>query len=404
MFTLGLTRTSDYFVSTFKAVVEHIHGILLVRGRRRRHAEKALVVLFALAKKTTLPLVDAPWINELLKRAAVGNMDDEKFTLFMRLNARKKEEEAGADVEIPFNQERIHVQDGINTFHGLEVITPSEIPTPDHILFDKIMRNICTCVEKESGWQDEAVYGGLIAMRDIPRLRSYLPEDDSLQMLSKAMEKESKPLRVRKAAYDVVLVARDGWLKSTALRPILESLDVPRKLHSIVIETGRSDDQRSFLEMMEILSEDRYWHPYLRKAMDVWLPLRHEGPGHVLRILITVGELIIPGSEGSKPPLDKPLEKLVEDEWAGVPGRLVMNLTADRLKPLAEITQQLKELSFTESGRRAVLGVVEKVIPSLERRREDGYNGPGEDICGIVNDLLEILRVPIQSTGRRPAY
>jgi hypothetical protein len=61
-------------------------------------------------------------------------------------------------------------------------------------------------------------------------------------------QKGDKPFRVRKAAYDIVLVARDGWLKSPDLRQTLESLDFPRKLHSVVIETGRSDHQRSFLD------------------------------------------------------------------------------------------------------------------------------------------------------------
>ena len=370
-------------------MVEHIHRILLARARRRRHAEKALGTLLDLVKKTTLPLVDAPWIFDLLKRAALGDMDDEKFTLFMRLNARKKDEETGAD-ETPFNQ------DGIDaSFSG--GITPS----PDQILFNKIVRNIRTCAEKESGWQDEAVYGGLIAMKDIPLLESCLPEDDSIQLLSEAMEKENKPLRVRKAAYDVVLVAQAGWFKSVALRPILEDLDIPRKLRNVVVETGSSGYQRSFLEMMESLSEDRSWHPYLRKAMDIWLLLHHEGPDHVLHILTAVGELVV---TGSNPPSDRPLEKLIEDEWARVSGRLVTDLTGDKLKSLAEVTKQLKELSFTESDRTAVLGVVENVIPSLEKRREDGYNGPGEDIRGIVNDLLGILRTSIQSTSRRPAY
>ena len=50
-------------------------------------------------------------------------------------------------------------------------------PNPDHILFDKIMWNICACVEKESGWQDEAMHGGLVAMRDIPRLKSQRPQE-----------------------------------------------------------------------------------------------------------------------------------------------------------------------------------------------------------------------------------
>jgi hypothetical protein len=112
-------------------------------------------------------------------------------------------------------------------------------------------------------------------MRDIPQLGSCLPDDNFLETLSKAMKKsekgeeseENKPFHVRKAAYDVILAARDGWLRSPELRQKLEELDFPRQLHSVVLETGRSDYQRSFLMMMEILSEDRYWHSYLR---DPW--------------------------------------------------------------------------------------------------------------------------------------
>jgi hypothetical protein len=48
---------------------------------------------------------------------------------------------------------------------------------------------------------------------------------------------------------------------------------------------------------------------------------------------------------------------------------------------------QLKELLFTKSGRRAVLAVVDQVIPSLEKRRDDGYAGPGEDIREIDDAL-----------------
>ena len=387
-------------------VVEHVHGIVLAGGRRRRHAEKALEILVTLVRKTTLPLVDAAWINELLKRAAGGDMDNEKFTLFMRLSARRKEEEAAADAKAPSSQG--HAERGvIDPLSRGGTMSPQTSDLGD-TLFSKIMHNIRTCIEKEGGWRDEAVYGGLIAIRDIPDLGTCPPTAEFLQALSKALEKEeakgenekeSKPFRVRNAAYDVVVAARDGWLKSAVLRSTLEELDIPRKLHSVVIETGRADQQRSLLETIEILSEDRCWHPYLRKALDIWLPFYHEGPGRVSRILTTVGELT-PGFDGSKPPLET-FEKLVEDEWARVPGRPVQDLTADRLKPLAEVTEQLKELLFTKSEREAVLAVVERIIPSLERRRDDGYDGPGEDICSIVNDLLEALRYSLQSNRRR---
>ena len=408
---VALTGDSGYFVSTFKAVVQHIHGIVLAGGRRHRHAEKALKILVTLAKKTPLPLIDSAWITGLLRSAAGGGMDDKEFILFMKLSARRKEDEAVTDAKTPSSQEHAHATGGTTSPapHGGTVSSETPI-TGDHI-FCKIMHNIRTCVKKEDGWRDEAVYGGLIAIRDIPELGSCLPTAESLQVLSKAMEKgegenenenENKLFRVRKAAHDVIAVARDGWLKSAELRPVLEGFDIPRKLHSVVIEAGRSDHQRSFLEMVEILSEDRYWHPYLRKAMDIWLPLRHEGQDRVLRILTTVGELSIPGSDGSRTPPDRPLEKLVEDEWARVPGHPLQDVTADRLKSLAEMTEQFKELLLTESDLGLVIDAVEKVIPSLEKRRDDNYDGPGDDIRGIVSDLLGVLRSPTQSTKRRP--
>ena len=387
-----LTGDSNYLVSTLKAVVEHIHRIVLVGGRRHRHAERALKILVTLVKKTPLPPVDGAWITRLL-RSAAGNMDDEKFILFLRLGARRKEEGAAPDAETP-----IEVAGGTTYPPSRGGTVPSETPDIADILFNQIIRNVHTCSQMKGGWQDEAVYGGLIAIADIPGLGTCLPEFKSLQTLSRAMEKgedksKSKPFRVRKAAYDVVVAAQDGWLKSADLRETFGDLDIPGKLYSVAIEIGLPGYQRSFLGMMEILSEDRYWHPYLRNAMDTWLPLRYESPGHVQRILITVGELIIPGSEGSTPPPDEPLEKLLEEEWARVPGRLVQDLTADRLKPLAEATAQFKRQlpADRDRDRRAILSVVEKVVPSLEKRRDEGYDGPGEDVCEIINELIEVL-------------
>jgi len=393
-----LIGDSDYFESTFKMVVEYIHGMVLNRGRRRRYAKTALEILLTIVKETTFPLVDAEWINGLLKKAVGGNMDDETFTLLLRLSARRKEEDTAVDTEAAPGP-------GFAGIRGdIDQTPPGGATPPEYILFSKILKNVQTCIEREDGWQDEAVYGGLITVRDTPQLGSFLPEVEFLRTLSKVMEQD-KPFRVRKAAYDVILVARGWWLRSAELRPTLEDLDFPRQLHSVVIETGRSDHQVSFLEMMEILSEDRYWHPYLRKSMDIWLPFHHEGRDQVLRILTTVGELLPSENDGpDRPSFDKPLEKVVEDEWARVPGRLPIDLTADRLEPLAEVTKQFKELFFTESDRRAVLAAVERVIPSLERRRDDSYEGPGEDVRGIVNDLLGKLRTSIQSTSRRSTF
>ena len=139
--------------------------------------------------------------------------------------------------------------------------------------------------------------------------------------------------------------------------------------------------------------------------MDIWLPFRHEGPNQIIRIFTRVGELPPPEYDNSNPPpLDKLLGELVEGEWARVPGRPVEDLTADRLKQLAEVTKQFRELLFTESERKAVLSMVEEVVPSLERRRDSGYEGPGEDARGIIDDLLNTLRVPTPFTGRRSTY
>jgi len=401
--TIVLIGDSEYFESTFRIVVEYIHGMVLTRGRRHRYAKTALEILLTLVKETTFPLVDSLWVNRLLKSAVEGDMDDETFTLLLRLSARRKEEDGAADTETPPNPGRESDTDQ-RTRGGA---APPEVNhNPEHILFSKILRNVQTCIEGEGGWQDEAVYSGLIAIRDIPRLGSFLPGVEFLRTLSKAMEKEvDKPFRVRKAAYDVILVARGWWLRSAELRPTLEDIDFPRQLHSVVTETGRSDHQVLFLKMMEILSEERHWYPYLRKAMDIWLPFHHEGRDQILRILTTVGELLPPEHDGpNRLSLDKPWEKVVEDEWAGVPGRLPTDLTADRLAPLAEVTKRFRELFFTESNRKAVLAVVERVIPPLEKRRDDDYEGPGEDVRGVVDDLLVTLRTPMQSTSRRSTY
>ena len=134
--------------------------------------------------------------------------------------------------------------------------------------------------------------------------------------------------------------------------------------------------------------------------MVIWLPLHREGPVHALRILTNVGEL-----RRSDFDVGKSLEKVLEDEWAAVPGRSPMELTADLLEPLAEVTKQFRELSFfTEGGRKGVLGRVERVILGLEERRDGGYSGPGDDIRRIIDDLRKTLRVPIQSNSRQSTY
>ena len=137
--------------------------------------------------------------------------------------------------------------------------------------------------------------------------------------------------------------------------------------------------------------------------MDIWLPLHHEGPAHALRILTNIGELLRPGRDNYN--VDKPLEKVLEDEWAAVPGRSPNYLTVDLLEPLAEVTEQFKKLLFfAESDRRAILTAIEQVIPSLERRRDDNYSGPDNDVRHIIDHVLTILQEPIQSTSRRSTF
>ena len=389
---------------TFREVVEHVYRIFFSKDLRRRYAKAALEILLNLAKKMTSPFVDASWIDDLLKRAAWKKMGDEAFIVLLRLSALRKVGDAATETVTEHYYDYVERKEA----NPGRIVT-WENPTPEYALLDQVLRNVDTCGARVDGWEDDAVYGGLIAIKDLPGLRLCDPKAEFIQTLSNAMEKsetsgeirENKPFRVRKAAYDVTLAMRDRWLKSEALRPTLEAVGFPRKLHSVAIETSRPDHQHSFLEMIEILSEDRHWHSYLRTAMDIWLPLHQEGPYHALRTLYSVGELL-PGHDGYN--ANKPLEKVVEEEWAAVPGRQAMDLTADRLGPLAEVTEQFKRLSFfSESDRKAVLAAVERVIPSLERRRDEGYDGPDDEVCRIIEHLLKVLRVPIQANTRRSA-
>ena len=383
--TVVLIGSSDYIVPTFKMVVEHIHVIILNRGHRLSHAKTALEILLTLAKKITLPLVTAAFINRLLKSAAAGNMGDDTFNLFLELSAQRKEEDTPTAAETQPQDD----QGGETGPRSPGGTTAPVTTTPEQALFDKISKNVQAGSGHASGWEDEAVYGGLIAMRDIPQLGSYLPDSDFLHTLSEAMKK-GRPFHIRKVAYDIILAAQEGWLKSTELRRDLMHLDFPGRLHSVVIEAGRSDHQRPFLEMMETLSEDRFWHPYLRGAMEIWFPFRREGPKQVLQILARIGELSFPKYDDSNPPpLDEFIETLVEDEWARVPARPVMKLAPDLLGPLAEVTERLKEIFFTDDGWKVILATLWRIIPRLERRRD--YKAP-EEVCRIVNELIEKLR------------
>ena len=295
--TVELTGDSDYFASAFRMVVEHIHTIVLTKGHRHRYANTALEVLLTLVKKASLPLIDGVWINDLLKRAAWGKMGDETFTVLLRFSALREEDDATTDSEISSGQDFDHIQQDEKSPQSPGVTVTPENPTPEYALLELVLRNIKTCSTQGDGWEDDAVYGGLVAIKDIPGLRFCLPKFEFLETLSEAMEKgESKegdkPFRVRKAAYEIVSAARTGWLKSEDLRQTLEDLDIPRKLYSVVIGTSSSDYQHSFLEMMEILSEDRFWDSYLKKAGDTWLSLDRKGPAHELRFLANVKKSI----------------------------------------------------------------------------------------------------------------
>ena len=121
--------------------------------------------------------------------------------------------------------------------------------------------------------------------------------------------------------------------------------------------------------------------------------MHHEGPYHAFLTLCSVGELLHGRDDYNA---DKPLEKVVVEEWVAVPGRHTMDLAADVVRPLAEVTEQFERLSlFSESGRKAVLAAVEQVVPSLEGRRDEGYGGPDDEFRKIIEDLLKVLREPV---------
>lgn len=389
MTTIKLIGNSGYFVLTFQSVVEHIHAIILARSRRHRYATRALGLLLTLAKLSPFPIVDAAWMDGLLRGAAEGDMSDEQFTLFLRLSARRMGEDAILDTSVGDYNLIQRLETGPQPLEG---IVTSGLPTADHTLFSRIVKNVQACVEDTDGWQDDAVYGGLVTITGIRRLGPSPFDDGVLQTLHDAMD-NGKPLRVRKAAYDVMLVTRDQWLRSDRLRQTLKDLDFFKKMHNVVVEVARGDYQQSFLVMMEILSEDENWHPYLREAMGIWLPLRHEGPEHVLHILANAGKLFLPRWNGYNPSFDEYLQGVVEDEWATVPGRPVQDLAVDRLMPLVEVTERFKELLFDDIYQRAVLAMVERVIPALENRYDDSYGGP-EDVRGVLYNLVDKLQLP----------
>ena len=197
---------SYYVAPTFRKVVEHIHRIALAFSYRYDNVTEALEILLALTKHTTLPLIDSVWINELLRCAAEEDMADENFILFLRLSARRAQE---VDAE---EEDYVLVQSLKPDPQSLGTTVVSETPTRANTLFSKTMRNIQARVEIEGGWQDDAIYGGLVVITGIRLLESSLFDDDVIQTLHDAMYND-KPLRVRKAAYVTLLVTRGQWLK-----------------------------------------------------------------------------------------------------------------------------------------------------------------------------------------------
>jgi hypothetical protein len=187
--TVELTGDSDYFASTFELVVEHIHRIVLAEGHRRRFAKTALEILLDLAKKTSSPLVDAVWINDLLKGAAWRKMDDETFTILLRFSALRKGDDAVIGSEKPSALDYDHIQPDEADLRSPGGTVRPEGPTPEYALLDLVLRIVKIRGEQEGGWQDDAVYGGLITIGDIPGLQFCLPEPEFLETLSKVMEK-----------------------------------------------------------------------------------------------------------------------------------------------------------------------------------------------------------------------
>lgn len=386
---MGLTRNSAYFQLAFKMVVEHIWRLAVGRRSRRvRYAGNALEIVLTLAGKQAAKPLDVVWINKLLWNAV--DMDNEKFVYFLRLR-----ELAGSGEDQSHDQDRVTNRE-VDSGHLGGTIT-SETPPPEYTSFSKISKNIEICSKQERGWEDKAVYGGLLAIQNLFRLGVYLPEVSFLETLSDAMN-ESKPIRVRLAAYTVILTAQDVWLRSADLREKLKTLDFPRQMCSVVCGTCRADHQTSFLNMMEILSQDKYWHSYLRETMDLWLPFRREGWEHVIRIFSNITDIQFPEVHN---PNDDSLVDHVTQEWARVPGPGVRYLSTDQLEQLAGVTKHLRNIVFHEIHRKDVLAVVKGVVLSLQNRRNDGQEGVGEGIRCIVNDLLVVLQVPIGIPGRR---
>ena len=365
--TVGLIAYSDYVELTFKSVVEHVLGIALGGSRGTKDPELALRTILILAKKPSFPRIEVVWVDKLLSDALKGEVNIKILAQLLRLRglAIGRGQAIGRDLE--------------------EVVVVVSVPlTPEDNLFNAIWR----AIDGNQGWGDEVVYGGLTVIKEMVQLGSYLPHPNFLKTLSDAMSWVNSS-RVKRAACDVMQVAQDGWLGSASLRQSLVDHDLPRRLSSVIQEIHCVNRERKFLGMIEILSNDKQRHSYLRKTMSTWICFRHL-PGRRLqaaRIIATIGGIPFPEVDF---PDDFSLINLVKEEWTRVPGRGVKDLTPNRLMQLAGVTKQLKHILFDEVDRKEVLAEVKQVIPHLERRLDFRQV---EDIRGIVEGLIRTLSV-----------
>lgn len=186
---MGLTVPSDYLQLTFINVVEHILEMSFGASYRSRYADKAVEAITTLLEKSMFwELIDVSWVDGLLGRAVEGGTNQEVFAQLLRLR-------------------------GLGVKARDEQIVVSENLIPEDKIFDAISGVIVTGSKQEGWWNDGVVYGGLTAMRSMPKLGSHVPDANFLRALSDAVEaREGEDNSgVRKVASDVILVARDAW-------------------------------------------------------------------------------------------------------------------------------------------------------------------------------------------------
>jgi hypothetical protein len=99
-------------------------------------------------------------------------MGDEAFIVLLRLSALRKADDAMT--EIPSGTLLRHMSNERKRDPGR--IVTWENPTPEYALLDQVLRSVDTCGAQVDGWEDDAVYGGLIAIKDLPGLRLCNPK------------------------------------------------------------------------------------------------------------------------------------------------------------------------------------------------------------------------------------